>query len=191
MEEIYEPLNKSLQYVGALMDAAETHGILCGLLCTSSVFDEKEWFIHVLGEVAVEDNLASECQQQLWLVKNYTLEQLNSFDCEFMPLLPDNDILLAERVQALGGWCEGFLLGLGLTQIKTEVLSNEMGEFIEDVISISRVATTTDSEENEEDYMQVVEYLKIGVISLYEELSQTDGQYEQESIEKSPSIIEE
>ena len=34
-----------------------------------------------------------------------------------MPLLPCDDTPLSQRVQALGGWCEGFLFGAGLTGI--------------------------------------------------------------------------
>lgn len=168
--EIYEPLNKSLQYVGALMDAAEAHGILCGFLLSSQNFSNEIWFKHILSETAVQDGLASECQQQLLLVKNYTLDQLNSPSCEFMPLLPDDDIPLPTRSQALGGWCEGFLFGLGLADIDTLSLSYNAKEFIDDVISISRIAPVTDSEENENGYMEVVEYIKVGVLTSYEEL---------------------
>jgi uncharacterized protein len=171
MEEIYEPLNNSLQHVGALMDAAETHGILCGLLCSSQPFSLEILFKHVLGETAVEDGLASECQQQLLLVKNYTVEQLNSFNCEFTPLLPSDDIALSERTQALGGWCEGFLFGLGLVNVEIELLPDNAREFIQDIISISKIAPADDTDE-EEDYMQLVEYIRIGIITLYEELSQ-------------------
>ncbi|HEC84593.1 MAG: hypothetical protein DRR08_15485 [Candidatus Parabeggiatoa sp. nov. 2] len=180
MEEIYEPLNNSLQHVGSLMDAAEAHGILCGLLCTSQPFELDMWFRHVFGETAVEDGLASECQQQLLLVKNYTLEQLNSPQFQFVPLLPGDDILLSERVQALGGWCEGFLFGVGLAGIEIESLPDDAKEFINDVLSVSRVALADESEENEDDYIQVFEYIRIGVISFYEEMSQTDGEYGQQ-----------
>ncbi len=165
MEEIYEPLNKSLLNVGTLTDAAETHGILCGLLCTPQSFSLEEWFRHTLGETATKDGLAAKCQQQLVLVKNYTLEQLNSFNCEFMPLLPKDNIPLPERTQALGGWCEGFLFGLGLIDIKMDYLSDSTKEFINDTISVSRIAQTEDSDELEEDYMQLVEYIRVGVMS--------------------------
>ncbi len=174
MEEIYEPLNKSLLKVGTLTDAAETHGILCGLLCTTQNFSLNEWFRHTLGETATKDGLASECQQQLVLIKNYTKEQLNSFNCEFMPLLPKDDIPLAERTQALGGWCEGFLFGLGLVDLEMDRLSASTKEFITDTISVSRVAQVEDNDELEEDYMQLVEYIRVGVMSLYEELTRTD-----------------
>ncbi len=77
MEEIYEPLDKSLQNVGALMNAAEAHGILSSFICVSQSNDK--WLQHILGNATV-DGLASECQQQLILIKNYTSEQLNSCD---------------------------------------------------------------------------------------------------------------
>ena len=170
MEEIYEPLDKSLLNVGTLTNAAETHGILCGLLCTSQPFSFDEWYRHTLGETATQDGLATECQQQLVLVKNYTLEQLNSFNCEFMPLLPKDNITLAKRIQALGGWCEGFLFGLGLINIEVNRLSDSAKEFVNDTIAVSQIVQTENNEDLEDEYMQLVEYIRIGVISLYEEL---------------------
>jgi len=171
MQEIYEPLNHSLQQVGALMSAAEAHGLLCGLSYTSQVVKDELWLKYVLTQTAVEDGLASQCEQQLLLLKNYTLKQLNSPYCEFTPLLPEDDISLLERTQALGGWCEGFLFGLGVTGIETESLSEDGREFIEDIISISRITSAhSNDENNEENYMQVVEYIRIGILNLFEEL---------------------
>jgi hypothetical protein len=169
LEEIYEPLEKSLQHVGALMNAAEAHGILSGFICVSQSDDDK-WSQHILGN-ATTDGLAAKCQQQLQLVKNYTLEQLNSFNCEFTPLLPNDDIVISERVQALGGWCEGFLFGLGLSNINTEPLPDDIKELIDDLISISRIAPTDENNDaNENDYAQLVEYVRVGIMTIYEEL---------------------
>jgi len=150
------------------MDAAETHGLLCGLL-GSPHFNESHLFKYILGETAAADSLSEACQQQLLLLKNYTLSQLNSPTCEFMLLLPDDEEPLAERIQALGGWCEGFLFGLGhahLPKLSTQVL-----EFIQDVIAISRIAPlANETEEEETNFTQLVEYLKIGVLTWYQEL---------------------
>jgi len=183
MEEIYQPLNKSLQLVGAFMDAAETHGILCGLLCGLKPFENEEWLKHVMGQTAVEDGLATECEQQLSLIKNYTQAQLNSPHCEFKPLLPGDDIPLAERIQALGGWCESLLFGLALTGVEIENLSNNSREFIDDLVSISRIAPPDETDENEENYMQVFEYIRIGLINFYDEVTlQVDREYGQDRI---------
>jgi len=167
VEEIYEPLDKSLQHVGALMNAAEAHGILSSFLCVSQSDDK--WLQHILGNAYV-DGLASGCQKQLILIKNYTLEQLSSVNCEFNLLLPDDDIVISERIQTLGGWCEGFLFGLGLAGINTESLPNNIKEFIGDLISISHIAPVDESNDtNENDYTELVEYIRIGIMTIYEE----------------------
>jgi len=171
IKEIYAVLNKSLTLVGALMSAAEAHGILCGLLCSNDC-DNDKWLKHVLGETSFEDGLASECEQQLLLLKTYTLEQLNSPNFEFMPLVPAEAVPMPERTQALGAWSEGFLFGLGLAGVET--LAGNDKEFINDLVSISRISSADDSDENEEHYMQIIEYIKIGVIGLYEELLQSN-----------------
>jgi hypothetical protein len=169
--EIYEPLNQSLHYVGALMNAAETHGLLCGMLCVPQFFSVEEWFKHIMSQVAYEDGLATECQQQLTLLKNYTVAKLNSATDEFQLLLPPSDADLAERIQALAGWCEGFSFGLGIAGVQAQDLSADAEEFVKDTIAISHLAPVeqaTDAAET--DYIQLVEYMKVGVITLYEEM---------------------
>lgn len=170
--EIYEPLQKSLYYVGAVMDAAETHGVLCGLLCASPPpFNEDLWFRTTLGQTSCDDQLAKECQRQLILLKAYTLSQLSSPHCDFTLVLPEDEKPLTERVQALGGWCEGFLFGLRQAHLHDRPLSQSAQEFIQDVISISRIAPLEqESEEGESNFTQVVEYLRVGVLTLCEEL---------------------
>ena len=173
--EIYEPLNQSLHYVGALMNAAEAHGLLCGMLCIPQDFSvEKEWFKHIMSQVAYEDGLATECQQQLTLLKNYTVAKLNSATDEFQLLLPPDDTDLAERIQALAGWCEGFSFGLGIAGIQTQGLSADAEEFIKDTIAISHLAPVEQATDAAEaNYIQLVEYMKVGVITLYEEIMLT------------------
>ena len=170
--EIYEPLQKSLSYVGAVMDAAETHGVLCGLLCAMPPpFNEELWFRTTLGHTSCEDQLAKACQRQLTLLKAYTLSQLSSPHCDFMLLLPEDENPLPERVQALGGWCEGFLFGLNQASIHQYPLSQPVQEFIHDVISISHIAPVEqDNEEGETHFTQLVEYVRIGVLTLCAEL---------------------
>lgn len=176
---IYEPLNQALQQVGALLTAAEAHGLLCGFLCAppSPNHQDNSWLPYILGETTLKEELTVDCQQQLQLLKNYTQSQLNSPDCEFMLLLPAEDLPLAERVQAIGGWCESFLFGLGLAVTNHRPFPTQVKEFLTDVTAISRIAPLTeDSEEEEQEahFMQLVEYLRIGVLNLHDELTTLD-----------------
>lgn len=170
--DIYEPINQSLERVGALMNAAEAHGILCGMLCGDQTIDNNVWIRHVLGEVVNGDILADEASRRLTLLKAYTFEKLDAPECSFTPLLPDDEQSIAIRTQALGGWCEGFLFGMGLSEIKDlKKFPSNLQEFIEDVVSISRIAPVTEehNEEDEESYMQLIEYVRIGVMDIYQE----------------------
>lgn len=173
--DIYHPLDNALQQAGSLMNAAETHGILCGLLCSTVTDDVAYLTRHVLGEGANQDALTDECHRLLISLRDYTLDQLNAEDFSFSPLLPSDDHELAERVQSLGGWCEGFLFGLGLAgaEMDLEQLPTDAREFLQDLLAFSRIAPqSTEDNADEQAYMQVLEYLRVGVLTLYEKAAQ-------------------
>ncbi|EIJ42607.1 yecA family protein [Beggiatoa alba B18LD] len=169
--DFYQPLNKSLQQVGALMDIAEAHGILCGMLCASPHDTSYEcWIKHVLGESSGKDLLAEEAQQQLIALREYTQHQLNADNFEFSLLIPQDDEPLYTRTQALSGWCEGFIFGLSLAGLHDiRQFEENIQDFIKDVLNISHLAPlTTSTEEDEAAYMELVEYIRIGVSNFYE-----------------------
>ena len=131
--DIYEPINQALTRVDALMNAAEAHGILCGMLCGEHKIDKALWIKHVLGETVNGDILADEAGRRLSLLKAYTFEKLDAPECSFTPLLPDDEQSIFVRTQALGGWCEGFLFGMGLSGVKNlKAFPENLQEFIED-----------------------------------------------------------
>ena len=172
---IYEPLNKSLYYVGAPTDAAEAHGILCGLLCTvPSEIKNTLWLKPILGEMATRDNLAEksqqQLQQQLQFLKKYTEMQLESSDYEFTPLVPDDSHPLFERTQALGGWCQGFLFGFSLGKPSIHTIPSNVTEFIKDLTSFTHIAPAQEKDDDSERaYMHLIEYIRIGVLTTYQE----------------------
>ncbi|OQW95641.1 MAG: hypothetical protein BWK79_01760 [Beggiatoa sp. IS2] len=169
--QIYQPLNQSLQNAHALMKISEVHGLLCGLLCTSQNISEKQWLDHLFDENDGENLLIQNCQKQLFLLKEYTASQLSSDEYPFNLLLPEDDSSLIERTQALAEWCQGFLLGLGLTLINQLKLTAELEEFIKDMISISHLAPPEqESEEDETAYAELIEYIRVGILMLYQEL---------------------
>lgn len=168
--EIYPSIDNALHHVGVLSSAAETHGILCALLCYPPPNLETLWFEHLFADKDIKPSLLAKSQKQLLLVKTLTLTQLNSPDFEFMPLLPEDEVPLSQRVEALADWCSGFLLGLALAEIQIAQLPAQEREFIEDVMAISQVAPPETATHNaEHDYTQLVEFVKVGVLTLYEQ----------------------
>ena len=181
--DIYAALDKALADVGAVMDVSETHGILCGLVC---FLDDPEHIVptlsqHVLGEGATTDQLAEQSFLQLTALTEKTVADLNNPDCPFQPLLPDVNLPLAQRVQAVGGWSEGFLYGVGLALANQQQMAAEVEEFLNDLTQIARIAPVENEQAtdgDEKDYAELVEYIRIGILNLYEQKRQEyqDGQ---------------
>jgi hypothetical protein len=172
--KIYQPLNQALQEAHALMGVAEVHGLFCGLSCTARNITAEQWLCYLFHEnhERHENELRPDCQKQLFCLKEYTVTQLNSEDYQFDLLVPQDDSSLIERVQALTEWCQGFLLGFGLTQMNQQKLTEELKEFIKDVIAISHIAPLEQaSEADEVAYMELIEYVRVGILTLYQELT--------------------
>jgi hypothetical protein len=93
----------------------------------------------------------------------------------FNPLLPDDEIALVERVAALAQWCDGFVGGLGLGGLDDEHGLSETGrEAVEDLGRIARTELTLDGDEADESaFVEVLEFVRIGAILVYEELRAT------------------
>jgi len=93
---------------------------------------------------------------------------------EFDLLLPEDEASLDTRTVALAQWCQGFLYGLGGSAIQdTNGLPGEVGEIVRDLSEITRVGVDDGQsvESNESAYAELVEFVRVGVQLVFEELS--------------------
>ena len=134
----------------------------------------------------IEQEESSQTLQQagkkLMQIHQMSVEQMNDSDAEFELMLPDDDEPLEARVEALGTWCQGFVYGLAVGGIKEDTeLPEDSKELIKDIIEISRAGYVVDDEaeiavmedDDEEDevaFMEVSEYVRMGILLIYEEL---------------------
>ena len=171
--DVFQDLDETLRRAGAACDAAESHGMLCGALC-AGLDSDGPWVDHILDEASGSAEAQQACRKSLSALRDDTHALLAGGSLEFAPVLPDDETGLADRTDALGEWCQGFLFGLGLagTRIKPEEMSEETNEVLKDLGQIAQAGFEGD-EDNEDDetaYAEVVEYVKVGVQLLYEEL---------------------
>jgi uncharacterized protein len=97
----------------------------------------------------------------------------------FEPLLPGEERPLAERVQALAEWCQGFLSGLGQGGIDPQAMegadAESIAEIFTDFAEISRAALDVEepADPNEPDFAlaEVKEYVRVSVQIVFEELA--------------------
>lgn len=177
----FDELQEALEQLGAPATVPEGHGLLCGMLCVPSQLNEADWLLQVFGDTEMEQVSASPWSSLLHHTRLETMRQLNSEDCHFQLMLPNDTQPLAVRLDALGDWCEGYLAGLGLAGVRdAESLPADTREIIHDMVEISRVGLDVrPTEADEAAYAEVVEYLRIGVMLIKEELrgpKHTDGQ---------------
>jgi uncharacterized protein len=169
----YEQVDSALNRTGALSGAAETHGALCGMLCVGGGRARESWIAEVLVDAAPADLLARESGLLLAALHDETQRQLDASGLEFQMLLPDDARPLAERAEALGGWCRGFMSGLGLAGLTQErIAQGEVRELLRDLTEIAQVEFDIGegSEGDEGAYAEIVEYVRVAVLTLYDEL---------------------
>ena len=172
----YDEVDVALQQAAAIPDAAESHGMLCGLACAVGRPDAETWLGQVLADTDPANAMVEPCRSMLRHLYQDTVGQLNDSTLEFRLLLPMDADPLPDRARALGKWCEGFLFGFGLGGVKdTASLPGTVPELLKDISEISRVEFDIDSPEevDEAAYTEIVEYVRVGVLLINEELHPT------------------
>jgi yecA family protein len=176
-----EVLDEALFKVNAMMGAAESHGVLCGMLCARGAIELSEWIGHVLGDQEEGNVLLHDTVHQLSELHQVTMETVNDISGSFYMLLPDDDEDLIGRTGALANWCQGFVYGLAAGGISDDTkLPNDVQEILMDFIEISRagynigdddvIEVADATEEDEQAFVEVVEYVRTGVMLINEEL---------------------
>jgi uncharacterized protein len=146
---------------------AELHGLLLGRSCAGAGFEVDPWLVdaaELLGG-APEDSV----RQALVGLQEMVKGELAGDEIAVVLLLPPDDAPLNERAKALGQWCQGFLGGFGLTA-GDRALSAEAMEVLQDLSAIAQVQNALEeSEDGENDYMEVMEYLRVAPLLLFSE----------------------
>ena len=176
-------LEDMLFHLDAALGAMESHGALCGMLCAQGATEASQWMLHVLGEHEESSQDLQAVGKELLKIHEISVEQMNNHEIDFELMLPDDDDSLEDRVEGLGTWCQGFVYGLATGGIKEDtVLPENSKELIKDILEISRAGYMADDEaelaaseegsheEDEVAFMEVSEYVRIGILLIYEEL---------------------
>lgn len=172
-------LDKSLHQLGADMEAAECHGLLVGMLCAKNNLEPLEWLRVLAPEFDAQDLLQKQARDVLIQLHGSTLNGLSNSNMEFQLIIGEDNDPLEQRIEMLGDWCQGFLLGMARQGWSDYArLPGEASEIVQDIVEISNAVSYTledDAEENENTYMQLVEYLRTGVLLVNEVLNPTQA----------------
>jgi uncharacterized protein YgfB (UPF0149 family) len=170
----YDTVAQALAAGGSSVHAAEAHGCLVGALCARRVYLPAEWFEELLPEVPGSAGPDAAATGPLQVLFEQSRAVLEARDMEFEPLLPPDDAGLAERVEALGAWAQGFLYGFGAAgPFPRGALPADVSEVLSDFAEVSRAgAVGAESADVEETALaDLIEFLRVGVQLIYDELA--------------------
>lgn len=169
---VYQIINAIFERNDADVSAAEAHGMATGMLCVNGQAESRHWLSELF-----KDNADLSDEDRTVLVKFFeqTRELLANDAFEFDLFLPDDETLLAERVQALNSWCQGFLFGIGSVYTASG-WPGDVAEILKDIAEFTKLDEEAEGEEDESAFMEVTEYLRSAVLLLRDELNiNTDG----------------
>jgi len=180
LEYDFQILSDKLMSLGAICSVSELHGLYSGLIAGGKSWDEAAWLDHAREFADLNHFERTVGQKKVLLyVCEGVREAMNGDDFSFEPLLPDDVCPLEDRARELGAWCRGFLHGFGASGVTADTqLSPDVAEVLRDIAQISSAVKSVEDEEDETDadLIELTEYLRAGVMTIYNEMNEDNTQ---------------
>ena len=168
----YKQIKNALTSVQSPYSPEECHGMLCAMLIVNNSLKFKRWLDEICTHARSEHEITSSEYDALSTLYDQTHQELNDALLNFSLLIPEENSSLSERVSSLKKWCDGFLFGLALAGMKDmSQLPEDSFEIMQDIVTISQASEDDEEDEmNEAAYLDIVEYVRMGVLLVNEEL---------------------
>ncbi|MEM8496959.1 MAG: UPF0149 family protein [Pseudomonadota bacterium] len=181
----FEDLQALIDSVEGSVSAAELHGMLTAELCVGMESNLSALVASCLKFAGEDLTPTAADELELRAIAGQTLKGLQDPDMSFQMLLPEEDAALLSRATALGEWCQGFMFGFAVAEKKSGLSlsdQDEIAEILQDFAAISKVDAALDGQkeidtdepifedddvENEEDLMQLAEYVRVAALNVY------------------------
>ena len=163
--------------------AAQCHGLLCARLSVIGASALNVCLEQIFEDANNNTSCVKFCDMILQDIFKRTWIQLVERQSEFTLYLPDDQSGVNERANALAQWCDGFLHGI-VTGKDPKKLKEFLGKepssiIIKDMLEITRASVDekAEVEENEQAYIEIMEYIRVSAQLIYEELADFRGKY--------------
>lgn len=149
--------------IDEISSPSELHGLLTGIVCVTQPPTREEWQ-QILATLNVPE-LSDMALTVLTDEAEDVSHALSEDELDYLPLLPDDEHVLADRVQALADWCAGVVLGFGLASGHIRADEMELIEHLQDVAAVEFEESDND-EEGEDSYQELYEFVRLIPVSL-------------------------
>lgn len=174
----FDAIDEGLCRAEASTDAAEAHGSLCGLVCGLGTGGQSAWLAETLADVQASEPVTRQASALLEALATSTRAALEGAEMTFQPLLPADSEPLVQRVDCLAQFCQGFNHGLFVAAriggAEAELGSGNTAEIVRDFGEMAQVSVGDEEADpdGEAAYAELVEYVRVSVQLVYEELSE-------------------
>ncbi|MDX8274622.1 UPF0149 family protein [Acinetobacter pittii] len=155
--------NTHFEGIEEISSPSELHGLLTGIVCVTEAPTREEW-----SQILTTLNVPELSEDALVLLTDEAedvVHALSEDELDYLPMLPDDEHLLQERVQALSDWCAGVVLGFGLASGHVRSDERELIEHLQDVAAVEFEDSDND-EEGESSYEELYEFVRLIPVSL-------------------------
>lgn len=165
----FDELSDLLHKFGALLGAAELHGLLVGQLAAGKRLSRSEWLLVANEQADLSQSPDEVAGDRFYDFYQQTLAALQSGELNFQLLLPEDDDALSERVEHLGAWSQGFLTGFGLAGSALKI-DEELADGLRDLSAIAQVGANDDEadlDSSESDFFSICEYVRLLAVEIF------------------------
>lgn len=171
---------RSLALTQGNLDAgglSECHGVACGLLVRQPD-SRADAYLALLEMLEIVTRPGVAMREVLVELFDAAGRQLADQEMRLVIWLPDDEEPLDDRTIALTQWCNGFLASIGSGQDgRLKTLSDEASEALADLGEVALAESpgevdggSEDFEEEEQAFAEIVEYIRVAVLILREDL---------------------
>ena len=162
---------------GAINHPSELHGLMMGEIVGNLRRTAADWLQQVyehMGVEALDEQRYTNATEDLLAFYQQTMESIDKDSSSFSLLLPDDDYALSERIDSLVLWVRGFLEGIAISASeRLQRLDQELQEILRDFVEICQLDSRVEPDEaGEKEFVEILEYVRIGVLNLYAELNE-------------------
>lgn len=163
-------LDQALAQYGDEVSPVEIHALLVGFQCGGAPLFGEALASTMQDFFGLDVYMAPDLPSLLSQLSAGVEASLQQDDFTFMPMLPEGDDF-EEQVSLFSRWCESFINGFSATCPEEDELSEDVEGVLDDLMTFSRMREEVDlSEQDEESFIELVEYVKVAILTLYTEL---------------------
>ena len=178
MSEIKIPefltVESALKESGLAVTPSELHGLLTGMISGGLSLDDQTWKPLIYDYTNDGMGWPDSAIQIGTHIFQSTVAELMLDKIALSVLIPDEKETLMNRADGLSEWVNHFISGLGLVGLKMDNASDSLKDALLDLEEIARLGIDEDDdlEEQENLFEQVLEHVRICVLTIHAELGQ-------------------